>query len=71
MGDAFWGLLKLSAAELFLAAALVAAIIVAVVAWLLSTHGVPPWPRWVGGRGAPQRALGPDKQKPRKRDGAW
>ena len=68
MGGAFWGLLKLSAAEL-LAAALVAAIIVALVAWLLSTHGVP-WPRWVGGRAAPpQRALGPDKQKPRKRDG--
>ena len=42
MGGAFWGLLKLSAAELFLAAALVAAIIVALVAWLLSTHGVPP-----------------------------
>jgi hypothetical protein len=34
VGGTFWGLLKLSAAELFLAAALVAAIIVALVAWL-------------------------------------
>ena len=34
VGGAFWGLLRLSPVELFLAAALTAAIIAALVAWL-------------------------------------